>query len=78
MKPRAHELGDVKKPDNAMDYQHVTTPELRSVAVKAHTVILKAIVEQDEEAAFKRMNRHLSAYRDIAARPEELVMALNV
>jgi hypothetical protein len=34
---------------NAMDYQHVTTPELRSLAVKAHTVILKAIADQDEE-----------------------------
>ena len=53
---------------DAMDYQHVTTPDLRAIAVKAHTVILKAIAEQDEEAAFKRMDRHVSAYRDIATR----------
>jgi DNA-binding FadR family transcriptional regulator len=51
---------------DAMDYQHVTTPELRVIAVKAHTVILKAIREQDEDAAFQRMDRHVSGYRDIA------------
>lgn len=51
---------------DAMDYQHVTTPELRAIAVKAHTVILKALREQDEDAAFKRMDRHVSGYRDIA------------
>lgn len=51
---------------DAMDYQHVTTPELRVVAVKAHTVILKAIREQDEDAAFQRMDRHVAGYRDIA------------
>lgn len=54
---------------DAMDYQHVTTSELRSAAVKAHTVILNAIAAQDEEAAFKRMERHVSAYRDVASRP---------
>ncbi|WP_439495244.1 FadR/GntR family transcriptional regulator [Bosea sp. (in: a-proteobacteria)] len=51
---------------DAMDYQHVTTPELRAIAVKAHTVILKALREQDEDAAFKRMDRHVAGYRDIA------------
>lgn len=51
---------------DAMDYQHVTTPELRRVAVKAHSVILRAIEEQDEDAAFKRMERHVAGYRDIA------------
>jgi DNA-binding FadR family transcriptional regulator len=51
---------------DAMDYQHVTTPELRAIVVKAHTAILKAIREQDEDAAFKRMDRHVSEYRDIA------------
>lgn len=60
---------------DAMDYQHVTTPELRAGAIKAHTVILRAIREQDEEAAFKRMDRHLSAYREIATRPD-LIAAL--
>ena len=59
---------------DAMDYQHVTTPDLRAIAVKAHTVILKAIAEQDEEAAFKRMDRHVSAYRDIATRPMAVAM----
>jgi DNA-binding FadR family transcriptional regulator len=53
---------------DASDYQHVTTPERRAEAVKAHTVILKAIADQDEAAAFKRMDRHVSTYRDIAIR----------
>lgn len=60
---------------DAMDYQHVTTPELRAGAVKAHTVILKAIREQDEDAAFKRMERHVSAYRDIATQPDAAARA---
>ena len=53
---------------DAMDYQHVTTPDLRQGAVKAHTVILKAIADQNGDAAFARMDRHVSAYRDIAMR----------
>ncbi|TWG92056.1 DNA-binding FadR family transcriptional regulator [Mesorhizobium sp. J18] len=51
---------------DAMDYQHVTTPEMRDAAVKAHTVILKAIREQDEQGASRRMERHVTAYRDVA------------
>ena len=51
---------------DAMDYREVTTPELRAMAVKAHTVILQAIRDRDEDAAFKRMDRHVSGYRDIA------------
>ncbi len=56
---------------DASDYQHVTTPELRALAVKAHAVILKAIADQDEDAAFKRMGRHVSAYRDVAVQPRD-------
>ena len=56
---------------DAMDYQHVTTPDLRASVVKAHAAILKAIREQDEDAAFKRMERHVTAYRDIAIRSGE-------
>jgi GntR family transcriptional repressor for pyruvate dehydrogenase complex len=51
---------------DAMDYKHVTTPDVRAGAVKAHTAILKAIRDQDSEAAFKGMYRHVAAYRDIA------------
>lgn len=51
---------------DAMDYQHVTTPEMRIKAVRAHTVILEAIRNHDEERAARRMERHVSAYRDIA------------
>lgn len=51
---------------DAQEYQHVTTPELRSLAVRAHTVILDAIREQDPDAAFARMARHVGEYKDIA------------
>ncbi|MFT6773298.1 MAG: GntR family transcriptional repressor for pyruvate dehydrogenase complex [Paracoccaceae bacterium] len=51
---------------DAMDYRHVTTPDLRSMAVRAHSVILDAIRNRDEEAALKRMERHVSGYRTIA------------
>ena len=51
---------------DAMDYQHVTTPELRRTAVAAHTKILEAIRNQDQAAAFRRMNAHVAGYRDIA------------
>lgn len=60
---------------DAMDHRHVTTAELRKGAVKAHTVILKAIAEQNGDAAFQRMDRHVSAYRDIALAPEALQRA---
>ena len=51
---------------DAMDYQHVTTPEMRAGAVRAHTVILEAIRKQDEQTATRRMERHVTAYRDVA------------
>ncbi len=60
---------------DAMDYQHVTTSDLRAGAVKAHTAVLKAIVEQDAEAAAKRMYRHVAAYRDIATQPSKSMMS---
>lgn len=51
----------------AMDYQDVTTPEIRALAVKSHGAIMQAIRDQDGDAAFNRMSRHVSAYRDISA-----------
>ena len=56
---------------DAQEYQHVTTADLRATAVKAHTVILKAIADQDGGAAFRRMERHVSGYRDVATKPAE-------
>ena len=57
----------VSKPiRDAMDYQHVTTPELRHSAVAAHTKILEAIRARDAQSAQRRMERHVSAYRDVA------------
>ena len=55
---------------DAMDYQHVTTPELRRTAIAAHTKILEAIRAKDKDSAFRRMNRHVSGYRDIAVSGE--------
>ena len=57
---------------DAQEYQHVTTADLRAAAVKAHTVILKAIADQDGGAAFRRMERHVSGYRDVATKPREV------
>ena len=51
---------------DAMNYNHVTTPELRQGAIKAHAAILDAIEKGDGEAAQKRMGRHVEAYRQIA------------
>lgn len=51
---------------DAQEYQHVTTPDLRQLAVRAHAAILRAIEKGDGQAAFERMERHVSAYRDIA------------
>ena len=56
---------------DAQEYQHVTTADLRAAAVKAHAVILKAIAEQDGGAAFRRMERHVSGYRDVATKSAE-------
>ncbi|WP_232419292.1 FCD domain-containing protein [Paracoccus sp. N5] len=50
----------------AMDYQHVTTAELRRVVVKAHASILDAIRNRAEDQAERRMLRHVAGYRDIA------------
>jgi GntR family transcriptional regulator, transcriptional repressor for pyruvate dehydrogenase complex len=51
--------------DAARD-RHVTTPEIRRAAVKAHTAIMRAIRAQDTKAAFAGMERHLSAYGEVA------------
>jgi DNA-binding FadR family transcriptional regulator len=61
---------------DAQDYRHVTTPDLRAAAVKAHTVILKAIADRDGDAAFKRMERHVTAYREVATKPEAIRKAV--
>jgi DNA-binding FadR family transcriptional regulator len=51
---------------DAMDYRHVTTPDLRHTAIAAHARIIDAIRKKDEAAAFRRMDRHVSAYRAVA------------
>ena len=51
---------------NASRDRHVTTPEIRRAAAKAHEAIMRAIREQDAKAAFAGMERHLSAYGEVA------------
>ncbi len=51
---------------DAMDYNHVTTPELRQTAIAAHSKILEAIRAKDAKAAYRRMQGHVGGYYDIA------------
>lgn len=51
---------------DAMDYLHVTTPELRALSVAAHSKIMEAIRAQDSASAIHRMKRHVEEYRNIA------------
>ena len=51
---------------DAAGYRHVTTPDIRRAAIKAHTAIMRAIREQDVKGAFTGMERHLSAYGEVA------------
>ena len=53
---------------DAAGYQHVTTDEVRGEAIRAHGRILEAIEAQNPKAAFTRMERHVSAYSDLARR----------
>ena len=46
--------------------RHVTTPDIRQAAVKAHEAIMRAIRAKDATAAFAGMERHLSAYGEVA------------
>ena len=46
--------------------RNVTTPDIRQAAVKAHEAIMRAIRDQDVKAAFAGMERHLSAYGEVA------------
>lgn len=50
----------------------MTTADLRAAADKAHTVILKAITHQDGGAAFRRMERRVSNYRDVTTKSAEI------
>jgi GntR family transcriptional repressor for pyruvate dehydrogenase complex len=43
--------------------ENFNSPSVREAAVKAHAGVFKAIREQDETAAFRRMYRHLHAFR---------------
>lgn len=52
----------------AAAYQQVTTDALRAEAVAAHARILQAIRDRDPKAAFRHMDRHVSAYSEVARR----------
>jgi DNA-binding FadR family transcriptional regulator len=59
----------------ATSIDNFTTPDVRSQVIQAHRRILKAIVEQDADAARRRMARHLAAttaaMRELADAPLE-------
>ena len=50
----------------ASGYRDVLTQEIRNEARKAHTAILEAIERKDPVAAARRMEKHLSAYSQVA------------
>jgi DNA-binding FadR family transcriptional regulator len=50
----------------ATEYQSLHTADLRRQVIKVHGRVLEAIVEQDGEAAFRRMRRHIAAYSNLA------------
>ena len=49
----------------ATGYEAVTTPETRQQAVRAHAAVIEAIARQDESAASRAMEKHLSSYSAI-------------
>lgn len=49
-------------------YHSVTTPSIRKEAIRAHAAVMDAIETRNSELAFSRMQKHLSAYADIARR----------
>jgi DNA-binding FadR family transcriptional regulator len=53
---------------DAADYQEVTTPEIRRDAIRAHAGILQSIEIRDFQQAYSRMEKHLSAYAEMARR----------
>jgi GntR family transcriptional regulator, transcriptional repressor for pyruvate dehydrogenase complex len=50
----------------ATEYQGMNTSKLRREVVHVHGRVLEAIIKQDGEAAFRRMERHMNAYSKIA------------
>lgn len=51
---------------DAAAYQQVTTPDARAETVRAHGAILRAIERKDAKLAHSRMEKHLSAYAELA------------
>jgi GntR family transcriptional regulator, transcriptional repressor for pyruvate dehydrogenase complex len=62
-------VGAISRPIYAAtEYQSLNTGELRREVVRVHGRVLDAIVEQDGEAAFRRMQRHIGAYSQLASK----------
>lgn len=51
---------------DALDLEQTTSVEMRRQACKVHQSINNAIIEKDEAAAMRRMERHISGYREAA------------
>jgi GntR family transcriptional repressor for pyruvate dehydrogenase complex len=50
----------------ASGYRDVLTEEIRNDARKAHTAILESVEKKDPSSAFRRMQKHLGAYTEVA------------
>ena len=60
-------VGAISRPIYAAtEYQSFNTAELRRDVVRVHGRVLDAIIQQDGEAAFRRMQRHMAAYSQVA------------
>lgn len=50
----------------ATDRPDINTDEVRTAVTRAHRRVLDAIVAQDVDAAYRRMQRHVGAYAEVA------------
>jgi DNA-binding FadR family transcriptional regulator len=62
-------VGAISRPIYAAtEYQSLNTSDLRREVIRVHGRVLDAIVARDGEAAFRRMQRHINAYSQIASK----------
>jgi DNA-binding FadR family transcriptional regulator len=50
----------------ATEYQSLNTPDLRHEVLQVHGRVMEAIIARDPEAAYRRMQRHMNAYSEMA------------
>lgn len=60
-------IGAISRPIYAAtEYQSLNTEELRREVLRVHGRVLDAIIEGDGDAAYRRMQRHINAYSQMA------------